>query len=223
MKQQHSISSKLAERFHLVSTAVSLGARTFVVQHPRDVDELLDEAAFNRDGRIPYWAQIWPAARVLAEKLLAQQDDGLNLLDLGCGVGLTSLAAVASGYRVLATDYYDDALEFVQLNALANELQPPMTRLLDWRDWPADLGRFDRVVAADVLYEPPMTELIVQVLARSLAPDGEAWVTDPQRRHAAELAERCQAHSLRVVERATTPCVWGTTTTLVDTYTIRTA
>ena len=217
----HQLRSSLAERFDLVSTSVALGERSFVVQHPRDVDELLDEAAFNRDGRIPYWAQIWPAARVLAEQLLAQRGEGLSLLDLGCGVGLTSIAAVASGYQVLATDYYDDALEFVQLNALANELPLPATRLLDWRDWPVELGRFDRVVAADVLYEPTMTPLIVQGLARSLAQDGEAWVTDPQRRHAAELSEQCKAHSLRVVERTTRPCVCGTTTTLVDTYRIR--
>src|SRR5690606_17922121 len=127
--------------------------------------ELLDEQEFNRDGRIPYWAELWPSARVLADQLALLSASGRCLLELGCGAGLCAVAASLVGFRVTATDYYSEALEFVRLNAERNALPIPAVRMVDWRALPADLGQFDLVVAADVLYEPPYTALVAQVIS----------------------------------------------------------
>ena len=56
---------------------------------------------------------------------------------------------------------------------------------------PADLGTFDVVVAADVLYERPMAALIARTLAATLAPAALGLVTDPLRRPADWFAEAC--------------------------------
>jgi hypothetical protein len=46
---------------------------------------------------------------------------------------------------------------------------------------PPDLGRFQRVVAADVLYEPTYGELVAGAIAATLAGQGKATVADPGR------------------------------------------
>ena len=102
----------LAARFDVVETEVTLGAARFVVLRPRDAEALISEADFARDERLPYWADVWPSAIILAAKLLEQDGNGRSALELGCGAGLCTIAAASAGFDVLATDYYEDALEF---------------------------------------------------------------------------------------------------------------
>ena len=186
----------LRRRFELAATEITVGGRLFRLARPRSVDELISEEDFAIDDRIPYWAECWPSARVLAVRLACQRGDGRTLLELGCGIGLPSLVAAAAGFEVLATDYYADALEFTTANAEAHEIAGVDTRLIDWRKLPDDLGTFDVVVAADVLYERPLAALVARTIAATLAPDGLALITDPIRRPADAFADACQAVGL---------------------------
>ncbi|MFM8780678.1 MAG: methyltransferase domain-containing protein, partial [Gemmatimonadota bacterium] len=59
------------------------------------------------------------ADHVLRERaLLGAVPDGPRptALELGCGLGLVTLAAQRAGYAVTATDYYEDALRFAARN-----------------------------------------------------------------------------------------------------------
>ncbi|HEY6219765.1 MAG TPA: methyltransferase domain-containing protein [Gemmatimonadaceae bacterium] len=152
------------------------------ILHPADASELIDEDDFNRDERLPYWADLWPAAKMLSRSLVEERGQGKRLLELGCGSGLVSVAAVIAGYEVLASDYYADALLFTRLNVERNLPGGAIrTRDIDWRDLPKGLGRFDRVVAADVLYEPAHGDLVARAIAKTLADNGVATVADPGR------------------------------------------
>jgi predicted nicotinamide N-methyase len=189
--------SGLSRRFELASTRVSIGGREFDLLRPRSVDDLISEEDFAVDERIPYWADCWPSARVLAERIARRDGRGLRFLELGCGIGLVSLAAATRRFRVLATDYYGGALEFTSANARRNGLQRLDTRLVDWRKLPDDLGTFDVVAASDVLYEQPQAGLIAAALARTLSPAGLGLVSDPGRRTATALADECAARGLK--------------------------
>jgi predicted nicotinamide N-methyase len=188
----------LRRRYRTVDGAVFAGGRPWRILRPRSADDLLDDDAFARDGRIPYWAEIWGSAPVLGDRLAGQPGRGRALLELGCGVGVLSLVAAAAGYRALATDYYPEALDFVRANAALNEVAPPAVRMIDWRRLPGDLGAFERVVAADVLYESGNIDLIAQALARTLAPGGTATIADPGRPTAARFAARCEGYGFSV-------------------------
>ena len=212
------IRARLATRFDLVSTPVLLPQRSFTLWHPRQSDALLDLSAFEADGRIPYWAHVWPAARRLAAQLLDETGQGRTLLELGCGSGLGALAALAAGFQVTASDYYAEALEFVQLSALENHLPLPETRVIDWRHWPDDLGRFDVVVAADVLYEPEHADLVTQAITRSLAPAGRAWVADPHRLGAERFPSVVARSGLRIESLSTSLVDDGLNRMTVDLY-----
>jgi predicted nicotinamide N-methyase len=188
--------ASLSRRFELATTRLSIGRREYDLLRPRNIDELISEEDFAVDERIPYWADCWPSARVLAERMADYARGRRRLLELGCGIGLVSLAAAAAGLDVLATDYYADALEFTEANAQRNGLSGIDTRLVDWRNLPDDLETFDLVAASDVLYEAHQAECIASVMAHTLAPDGIGLVSDPGRRTAPSLVEQCAARGL---------------------------
>lgn len=158
---------------------------------PRAADELIDEAEFDADERLPYWADLWPSARGLTRHLLDRPPRERRILELGSGVALPSLALRSLGGDPLATDYYADALRFAEMNAARNGLAPLRTSLLDWRDPPAG-ERWDLVVAADVVYEQRNAEMLARLLPAILADGGRMLLADPGRVYIGEFHDRME-------------------------------
>lgn len=160
---------------------------------PRAAEALIDEAEFDADERLPYWAELWPSARALARHLLTGPPPQGRVLELGCGVALPSLVLVAAGADVLATDYYPAALEFARHNARRNGLPALTTRLIDWRALPGTLGRFDLVIAADVMYERRHAEDLARAVPRLGRRGGRFLLADPGRSHLSVFCRRLEA------------------------------
>jgi predicted nicotinamide N-methyase len=186
------------DRFEPVERRIDVGDRPVSIWRPPDMESLIDLAAFEADERIPYWADVWESAIVLAEDLAAMDGAGKNLLELGCGLGLPSLVAARAGFTVTATDYEETALEGVRYNAERNRIGGLRTLVLDWRNLPEDLGTFDLVVAADVLYETHHPAVLAATILRTLAPSGLGLVADPCRAKAAGFAPAARAAGMAV-------------------------
>lgn len=135
---------------------------------PDSPEALIDEAAFERDEFLPYWAELWPASLALAEALPSSLA-GLRVVEVGCGLGVPALVAAARGAEVTATDWAGDAIELLRENAARNGL-PLRVEVRDWRE-PCD-QRFDLALAADVLYEQrnvePLAALLPALAAEAL-------------------------------------------------------
>ncbi len=193
----------LERRFVLATTSVEVPGGTVSLEHPRSADELISEADFEQDERLPYWADVWPSSTALATVVATLDGRGKRALELGCGLGLVTIGAVRAGFDVTATDYYEDALFFARRNVLCATGCEPATRLVDWRDFPTDLGAFDLVLASDVLYERAYADLVAGAIARSLAPLGVALVADPGRIALLSFITACEERgcATRVRER----------------------
>src|SRR5438034_246361 len=97
----------LASRPPLPETPLEaiVGGRTFLIDKPSQSERLLDHpairSAFAADDYMPYWADLWPSARMLA-KVIVQENWtlGTEALEIGCGLGLPGVAALAMGLRV---------------------------------------------------------------------------------------------------------------------------
>lgn len=175
-----------------------VGEKTYRIFHPVAADALIDEAEFDRDERLPYWAEIWPSALALARHLAEESLSGKRIIELGCGVGLPTVVALDRGAEVLATDHYEIALDFASYNARAYTDDDPQTMLLDWHAPPdGRFGRFDLVVAADVLYERRNIPSLVALIPTLLAPEGEVLLADPRRRDAPVFLEEMASRGFR--------------------------
>ena len=192
------LEKSLRRRFRVVETPVDIAGRDISLLHPASAEELIDENDFERDERLPYWAELWPSARVLAEQVARMDGRDGRLIELGCGAGLVSTSAVLSGFDVTATDYYEDATQFARLNAWRNGGVAVRGRMVDWRSMPDDLGDFDVVLASDVLYERPYGSLVADAIARVLGGDGFAIVADPGRVGREPFLEALAGRGLRI-------------------------
>jgi predicted nicotinamide N-methyase len=139
-------------------------------------------------AHMPYWALLWPSGMALAEALLA--DPAITrqgrTLELGCGLGVTAVAALHLGAALWAADCFTEALAFCRYNTLRNTGQRPLPLLLDWRSSVGQeacvvAGPFSLVLAADVLYEPEDIAPLLDLVPRLLAPGGAFWLAEPGR------------------------------------------
>lgn len=171
----------LLSRFQVMTSTIDIDDERLSITRPRDAESLIDEAAFNRDERLPYWADVWPSSIALARAVRGMDGKGRTLLELGCGIGLVAATALKAGFDVTASDYYEDALSFARLNAQSNGLREPQTMILDWRHLPDAIPAFDVVVGADVLYERAYGPVVARAIATTLAERGRAVIADPGR------------------------------------------
>ena len=191
----------LPEPTDLVSRRVPLRAGGLHLLQPTEAAELPDDGPIEWAPLVPYWSVLWRSGVALGREVAGSWLDGLRVVELGCGLGVPSLAAARAGAEVLATDYEPDALELVAVNARENGLRVD-TAVVDWGD--ADelvaRGPFDLVLAADVLYEPAGIALLERLLPRL---GREVWLADAGRPLAPGFLDRTREQ-------------WSRTTTVVD-------
>jgi predicted nicotinamide N-methyase len=177
---------------NLVDEQVELArGLALTILRPPSAEELIDEAAFDEKEFLPYWAELWPSGLALARHVAARELPGLRVLELGCGLGLPSLAAAHRGADVLASDWAEDAIELLQRNAERNGVFLRVARVR-WSE-PEPLLRaapWDVVLGADLLYEARNAEQLAELLPQL---GGEVLLAEPGRPYAKEFLERFRA------------------------------
>jgi ETFB lysine methyltransferase len=199
------LDAAIARRFTVSDEVVTVGDRRYVLRKPANSDHLISEADYVKDERLPYWADIWPASRQLAATLLKEHGAGRTLLELGCGVGLATVAAIDAGFTVTSTDYYEDALHVTRANAARNVGVEPATRMVNWREWPEDIGTFDVVIGADVIYEAEYSTLVARCMSRALRRGGVGIIADPGRIALAGFLDALPGVGLAVADQQSMP------------------
>src|SRR5437764_3072240 len=137
-----------------IEESVAVAGRELAILRPPSADELIDEAAFDEEEFLPYWAELWPTGLALARHVATRELRGHRVLELGCGLGLPALAAALRGADVLATDWAEEAIELLRRNAERNGIFLRLARVR-WSE-PEPLLRaapWHRVLGVDLLYE----------------------------------------------------------------------
>ncbi len=165
----------------LIEERFQVAEHELVLLRPPDPEALLDEAAFEHEEFLPYWAELWPSGLALAEELARRRPAGSRVLELGCGLAVPSIVAALEGADVLATDWSPDAIAVLPRNAGRNGARL-RSALVDWAE-PARLlagAPWDLVVGSDLLYERRNLPLLLGLLPR-LVDGGEVLLADPGR------------------------------------------
>ena len=177
----------------IVRENVFVDDRTIIISKPAEDGALLNhavtKAAFNRDEYMPYWTELWPAARMMAKVIYRSTwPAGLTALEIGCGLGLPGIVALSKGLKVIFSDYDATAVKFAARNAQLNGFSDFQTLQMDWRFPPADF-QVPLILAADLVYEQRNVPLVVQLIRKVLQPDGTALLADQDRIPAKVLTE----------------------------------
>jgi predicted nicotinamide N-methyase len=185
----------------ILRETVIIEGRTYLVDHPSEGDRLVDvpavHEAFAKDEYMPYWADLWPASRMLAKAILHETWPPVTeALEVGCGLGLPGIVALSLGLKVTFSDYDPCALRFASDNARLNGFEDFRTLQLDWRSPPDDLCA-QVILASDLVYELRNVAPIVAFIKKVLLPGGVCMLTDPDRVPSHALKEVLHAEGLR--------------------------
>ena len=196
-----------------VRETVFLEGQTFRLERPAGSDRLFDhpavQAAYAADEYIPYWAELWPAARMLAKAVLreswqvgtlgqAPPQPRPRALEIGCGLGLVGIAALSRGFQVTFSDIDTLATQFAAKNARLNGFDQFDTATIDLRSIPSGL-QAEWILGSDLLYETRLLEPLVAFLAAVLTPNGQALIADPDRLSARPFKWLCENAGLEVL------------------------
>jgi predicted nicotinamide N-methyase len=197
----------LAKLGPVIQEKVIVEGAEFLIGRPEHSDRLLDQAAvlvaFETDEYMPYWADLWPAARMLAKVIMQETwKPGTPALEVGCGLGLPGIVALSRGLQVTFSDYDPCALRFSGDNARLNGFEHFSVMQLDWRHPPESL-RMPVILASDLIYELRNVAPLVEFVKKVLLPGGMCLLTDQDRipSHAlrATLDEERLAYTTKVL------------------------
>lgn len=163
--------------------------------------EGLAERAGISSAAWPIFGVLWPSGVVLAEAASQLPILGRRILEVGCGLGLSSLVLRKRGADITATDRHPLAGEFLDRNASLNGLSPIPFMLAQWAGPDPGLGTFDLIIGADVLYEAGHVGLLAGFIAEHAKPCAEILIADPGRGHGNALNRAMQAQGYLCSQR----------------------
>jgi predicted nicotinamide N-methyase len=186
-------------KLDLIKEAHQFGDGRIIIERVRNLDNLIDQVSddqFNVDERLPYWAELWPSAIALS-RFVANNSDlvkSKTTLELGCGLGLTSISiSLQNPSYLLLTDYEQGALDMTMHNFKLNRLPLPDLKQLDWRS--PDLDRqFQRIIASDIIYEERFFHPLIEIFQSHLRDDGKIIIAEPNRSVSREFFEMLRNH-----------------------------
>ena len=181
----------------------------------------------------PLFGLLWPSGARLAERLATRPvRAGERILEIGCGLALSSLVGHRRGADMTASDCHPLAGAFLAENVRLNGLLPLKYRHGQWGRLPQDSdfdgprptsalalaapdlaisGRFELIIGSDILYERDEAGALADFIDGHAAPRAEIWVVDPNRGNRAHFHRNMTALgfglSEQTIDRAALPGV----------------
>ncbi|HUV50227.1 MAG TPA: methyltransferase domain-containing protein [Anaerolineae bacterium] len=153
------------------------------------VDKLLQHGEEDANS-FPFWVKIWEASIILADHLIQigiQKDQ--KILEIGAGMGVTGLFLSAFGYDVTITDYDEDTLELLRINAKQNNLSNVSVMKLDWND-PDIKGEYNIICGSELVYKDVDIEPVINLIQKYIRPKGVVFLSyELQRKSMIKLIE----------------------------------
>ena len=96
----------------------------------------------------PLFGVIWPSSIVLAHYISSYDTSGKRILEVGCGMALSSLLLNSQHADITATDYHPEVGFFLQRNTRLNKGGNINFERVDWSDETDALGLFDLIIGS---------------------------------------------------------------------------
>ena len=169
-----------------------------------------DDAALALGISSAFWSLfglLWPSGSRLAERIaLRPVDVNERILELGCGLALSSLVGHRRGANITASDCHPLAGAFLRENLRLNHLSAMDYRHGHWGTHAAqqqDLhvnSKFDLIIGSDILYERDEQGDLAHYINAHMEDHAEVWVVDPNRGNRAHFHRNMAAQGFSLSE-----------------------
>jgi len=138
----------------------------------------------------PLFGIIWDSSKVLANFMFEYKIQNKRILEIGCGMALSSHMLNQRNADITATDYHPEVESFLLSNVLLNEgKEIPFIRT-GWGDKDSGLGKFDVVIGSDLLYESDHVGLLSNFIHNHTQDHCEVIIVDPGRGNHARFSKK---------------------------------
>ena len=148
----------------------------------------------------PLFGVVWPSSLVLANFISDYDTASKRILEVGCGMALSSLLLNKQHADITATDYHPEANAFLQRNALLNNDNAIAFERSDWIENNDSLGLFDLIIGSDLLYEDRHIDLLSKFIESHSNRSCEVIVVDPGRGRKNKFITRMKAFGFTSVQ-----------------------
>lgn len=143
---------------------------------------------------------LWPSSEVLANFIYDYDFKNKRILEVGCGIGLSSLILNHLDADITATDYHPEAEKFLDINTELNEDEEiPFVRV-DWKNNYSDkLGKFDLIIGSDLLYERNHPELLSSFINAHANLNCKVILVNPNRGYQAKFTSKMEKYGFSCI------------------------
>lgn len=152
---------------------------------------------------------LWPSGSHLAERMaLRPVNADERILEIGCGLALSSLVGHRRGANITASDCHPLAGEFLRENLRLNNLSAMNYRHGHWgqhaaqQQDPAVNSKFDLIIGSDILYERDEKGDLAHYINDHMEDHAEVWVVDPNRGNRSHFHRNMAAQGFALSEQS---------------------
>ncbi|NKB36011.1 MAG: methyltransferase [Gammaproteobacteria bacterium] len=137
-----------------------------------------------------FFGVVWEASKVLAREMADYEIGSKRILEIGCGMALSSLLLNSRHADISATDHHPQAGQFLEENVRLNGGQAIPFLRTDWKTEHDGLGKFDLIIGADLLYERDHVEDVSAFINRHAQQSNEVIMVDPGRGNRSSFSKK---------------------------------
>jgi len=183
--------SVLRFRYHTIDFGKSdIHLRTLRDRQQFSDDDGVAEALGINAATWPLFGVIWDSSMVLAHYMLDYNIEGKRILEVGCGMALSSLLLNQRHADITATDHHPEAEDFLNHNTMLNDGDNIPFIRTGWNDELSDLGKFDIIIGSDILYESDHVDLLSNFIQQHSRPTSDVIIVDPGRGQHARFSKK---------------------------------
>lgn len=163
-------------------------------QQYKDEDKIAEKLGIS-SASWSLFGVLWPSSEVLANFIYDYDFKNKKILEVGCGIGLSSLVLNRLNADITATDYHPEAENFLDINTQLNQdNEIPFVRT-SWSDkFTEKLGKFDLIIGSDLLYERNHAELLSAFINAHANQKCKVILVNPNRGHQRKFTNKMEEY-----------------------------
>lgn len=112
-----------------------------------------------------------------------------SILEIGCGISLSSLVLNKRNADISATDYHPESGKFLIENVILNKDKAIKFFLSNWNERNLNLKDFDLIIGSDLLYEDTHSKLLAKFINQHSKQHAEVILVSPVRGYQIDFDE----------------------------------